>query len=72
MRFMCAFFISVPISRDKTLINCFNERDGSGLLTFFLTDIEAPSYSPVNLGFDLEQIATEMIFAGSHSLNSAS
>ena len=29
-------------------------------------------YSPVNLGFDLEQIATEMIFAGSNSLNSAS
>ena len=28
--------------------------------------------SPVNLGFDLEQIATEMIFAGSNSLNSAS
>ena len=25
-------------------------------------------YSPVNLGFDLEQIATEMIFAGSNSL----
>ena len=31
---MCAFFISVPISRDKTLINCFNERD---LLTYFLS-----------------------------------
>ena len=31
---MCAFFISVPISRDKTLINCFNERD---LLSFFLS-----------------------------------
>ena len=29
-------------------------------------------FSPVNLGFDLEQIATEMIFAGSNSLNSAS
>ena len=28
--------------------------------------------SPVNLVFDLEQIATEMIFAGSDSLNSAS
>ena len=34
MRFMCAFFISVPVSRDKTLINCFNERD---LLSFFLS-----------------------------------
>ena len=31
-----------------------------------------PNDSPVNLGFDLEQIATEMIFAGSNSLNSAS
>ena len=30
------------------------------------------SNSPVNLGFDREQIATEMIFAGSNSLNSAS
>ena len=30
------------------------------------------SSSLVNLGFDLEQIATEMIFAGSNSLNSAS
>ena len=30
------------------------------------------THSPVNLGFDLEQIATEMIFAGSNSLNSAS
>ena len=28
--------------------------------------------SQVNVGFDLEQIATEMIFAGSDSLNSAS
>ena len=30
------------------------------------------TFSPVNLGFDLEQIATEMIFAGSNSLNSVS
>ena len=32
----------------------------------------ALDFSPVNLEFDLEQIATEMIFAGSNSLNSAS
>ena len=29
-------------------------------------------HSPVNLGFDLEQIATEMIFVESNSLNSPS
>ena len=39
---------------------------------FFDLLISLSPKSPVNLGFDLEQIATEMIFAGSNSLNSAS
>ena len=34
MHFLCAFFISVLISRDKTVINCINERDG---LSYLLT-----------------------------------
>ena len=34
MRIRSAFFISIFICRDKTLINCVNERD---LLTFFLS-----------------------------------
>ena len=37
MRFPRAFFISLPISRDKTAINCINKRDWLSYLSFLLS-----------------------------------